>query len=102
MKTNWRGETITDLDEYKPLLQGLKEQGMDITVDEKIPITYTRDIAFNGEPCIVCGGTKLIHGIGRYLIHDICDEEADKQPLSICGYCTNHLEERWGLDMEFE
>jgi len=60
-------------------------------------LVYSRDISFNGTPCLVCGGTKLIRGVGRYAIHS---NEGNYQP--ICGYCVNLMDEHPDIEMYYE
>ena len=57
-------------------------------------IPFTRNSTFNGEPCEICGSTKLIHGEGRYIIFD------DSTPIEIflCGKCEGEIEEKYKLD----
>lgn len=98
MKKNRSRNTIKDYPEFKGFLKAMED--MDIPLDaESIP--HSRDVMWDGEPCIICGGRKLIHGVGRYYITHI-DEDKICQPIKICGYCINLLTERWGINLDFE
>ena len=55
-------------------------------------LVYTRHTMFHGEPCDICGSTKLIMGKGRYVSFD--PEREDDTAIFICGDCLNYLEEQ--------
>lgn len=100
MKKDKLGLTIKDYKEFNSFLKKLKEMNTDIEQCNPIGedwIEYTRNTQFNGEPCEICGGNKLIHGIGRYIIFDDDDEEGTR--IYLCGYCIEHLEQHWGVEM---
>jgi hypothetical protein len=97
LKKNRLGLTVNEQHEYNDLKERLGHMGLNIAA----PLLYIRQESFNGEACIVCGGTRLIYGVGRYVIITCNEEHEDENPIPICGYCSHHLEEQ-GVELEFE
>lgn len=91
------GCTIREYDAFKTFLDKLKVIGIPL---ESEVILYYRDVGWDGSPCDICGGNKLINGIGRYIINDPLG--VSNEYISLCGYCTNLLSERWGINLEFD
>jgi len=79
--------------ECKLFLRKLKRLGY----TEIVP--FTRHTQFNGEPCDVCGGTKLIHGMGRYIIFD--SDREDDLAIFICGFCQNYTEKELKIKFDY-
>ena len=90
------GLKFEELKEYQIFIKKCKE--LDFDYKEGI-VSYTRNTQFNGEPCDVCGGNKLVNGMGRYVCFD--DSGEVKISIFLCGYCVNYLEEKWGIEMDY-
>ncbi|HEC66664.1 MAG TPA: hypothetical protein ENI23_15415 [bacterium] len=66
-----------------------KELGFDLET-----LLYTRHTRFDGEPCDICGSTRLIMGEGRYISFD--EGREDDLAVFVCGICLRELE-FWGI-----
>ncbi len=92
---NNRGITFKEHEEFKNYIKKFDKLGFDLNY-----LHFTRHTQFKGEPCDICGGTKLIHGIGRYISFD--EDREDDIAVFICGYCLKHLEEDWDIKTDMQ
>ena len=88
-KEDTRGMSFKDYPEHKLYIEKIEKLGFDIDY-----LFFHRHTSFNGEPCDICGGTKLVSGVGRYISYD--EEREDELAIFFCGYCLRHLEE-WDI-----
>ena len=78
--------------EHKNYIEKINKLGFNIDC-----FFFSRHTQFNGEPCDICGGTKLIHGTGRYISFD--EDREDDLAIFLCGYCLRHIEE-WEIKID--
>lgn len=86
------GMSFKDYEEHTQYIKKIEKLGFDINY-----LFYTRHNHFIPDgcpPCDICGGNKLVHGVGRYISFD--EDRKDNLAIFICGYCLNHLEE-WDI-----
>ncbi len=95
---NSRGITFKEHEEFKSYIEKFEKLGFDLDY-----LHYTRHTHFIPDgypPCDICGGTKLIHGIGRYISFD--EDREDDLAVFICGYCLRFLEEEWDIKTDMQ
>ncbi len=86
-------KSFEDYEEHKTYIKKIKELGVNINY-----LFFTRHTNFIPDgcpPCDICGATKLIHGVGRYISFD--EEGEIKTEIYLCGHCLNYLEENWKI-----
>lgn len=97
VKKDKYGMTFEQYPEHKQFLDKVNKLGFNPEY-----FFYTRHTQFIPDgcpPCDICGGNKLIHGVGRYISFD--EDREDDLAIFICGYCLNHLEE-WGIKTDMQ
>ena len=94
-KKDNRGMSFEQYPEHKQYLEKIKKLGFN--PDYLVYTRHTQFIPDGCPPCDICGGTKLVHGIGRYISFD--EDREDNLAIFICGYCLNHLDE-WEIQTD--
>ena len=83
------GMKFEDYEEHKNYVEKINKLGFDI--DYFFYTRHTNFIPDGCPPCDICGGTKLVHSVGRYISFD--EDREDNLAIFLCGYCLNHLED---------
>ncbi len=93
LKKDKLGMKFEDYEEHKTYLEKVEKLEFDINY-----LFFTRHNHFipDGCPaCDICGATKLVHGVGRYISFDA--DRKDDLAIFLCGHCLNYLEDKWKI-----